>query len=151
MKSSSFLSLLGIAFIGLSTLHADEAPRLAALEAADDARIAAVKAADGARLGAILSDDLHYGHSSGPVDTKASFIESLVSGRVKYAVYRNEKREFTFPSPGIALMSGRAHVKVVTATGGMDSPIGYLAVWRQENGTWRFLAWQACRIAAPAR
>ena len=37
---------------------------------------------------------------------------------------------------------------VETAKGGLDSPIGYLAVWRQENGQWRFLAWQACRSSA---
>ena len=91
-------------------------------------------------------DDLHYGHSSGTVDTKASFIDSLVSGRARYTTYDHEERKFTFPAPGIALMSGRCHVKVVTATGGMDSQVGYLAVWREENGKWRFLAWQSCRI-----
>ena len=145
---SLFLTALAVLIVCLSSLHAADDPQLAALTAADDARITAIQAADSAALGAILSDDLHYGHSSGGVDTKALFIDSLVSGRVKYTVYKHEDRDFTFPSPGIALMSGHAHVKVVTATGGMDSRVAYLAVWRQENGKWRFLAWQAGRIAA---
>lgn len=129
---------------------ADDA-RVAALEAADDARIAAVRAADAVRLGAILSDELHYGHSSGAIETKAMFIDALVSGRIRYVAYEHQDRTFSFPAPGIALMSGRAHVKVETASGGMDAPVGYLAVWREENGSWRFLAWQACRIVTPAR
>jgi hypothetical protein len=24
--------------------------------------------------------------------------------------------------------------------------LSYLAVWRQEGGQWRFLAWQSCRM-----
>lgn len=147
MKTRTCPAVVALVISLSSTLGADEA-QLRALEAVDDARIAAVKAADAARLGEILSDALHYGHSSGPVDTKASFIESLASGRVRYTAYENSERKFTFPAPGIALMSGRAHVKVETAKGGMDSEVGYLAVWREENGKWRFLAWQACRIAA---
>lgn len=142
-----FAITLSISVLVLTTLSAAGDTRLDALQAADDARVAAVKAADSSALGNVLSDELHYGHSSGPVDTKASFIDSLVSGRVNYVAYDHEERNFTFPAPGIALMSGRARVKVVTATGGMDSLVGYLAVWREENGKWRFLAWQSCRIA----
>ncbi|MCC6355505.1 MAG: nuclear transport factor 2 family protein [Verrucomicrobiae bacterium] len=149
MRTRSLPAVIALVLSLSSALAADEA-QFRALEAADDDRIAAVKTADATRLREILSDALHYGHSSGPVDTKASFIESLTSGRVKYTAYDNVERKFTFPSPGIALMSGRAQVKVETAKGGMDSEVGYLAVWRQENGKWRFLAWQACRIAPPA-
>lgn len=142
----SFAAVLFTLFCAHSSLTFAGDSRLANLQAADDARVAAVKAADPAKLGEILSEDLHYGHSSGPVDSKDSFIESLVSGRAKYVDYHHEERNFTFPAPGMALMSGRARVKVVTATGGMDSLVGYLAVWREENGKWRFLAWQSCRI-----
>jgi len=28
----------------------------------------------------------------------------------------------------------------------MDSVLSYLAVWREENGQWRFLAWQSCKL-----
>ena len=34
-----------------------------------------------AALGALVADDLSYGHSSGKVDTKASFIGDLVAGK----------------------------------------------------------------------
>lgn len=147
LTKTLILAALGAAILCSNLVHAADDARVAALQAADDARIAAIKAADAAKLSEILSGDLHYGHSSGPVDTKASFIDSLVSGRARYVAYENEERNFTFPAPNIALMSGRAHVQVATAKGGMDSMIGYLAVWREEEGKWRFLAWQSCRIA----
>lgn len=142
----STLTTAAAALLCLASMQAGEDSRVTVLQAADDARIAAVKAADASALAGLISEDLHYGHSSGAVDSKASFIDSLVSGRAKYVTYDLEARKFTFPAPRIAIMSGKAHVKVVTATGGMDSPVSFLAVWREEGGTWRFLAWQACRI-----
>jgi hypothetical protein len=145
MKST----LLAIFLLTFASLHAADDPRLSRVAAADDERVAAMIAADRARLDAIFSDDLHYAHSSGTVDTKASLAETIVSGRTKYEVIKFETRNFTFPAPGIALMSGRAQVKVANAKGGMDAALSFLAVWREEKGRWRFLAWQSCKLPAP--
>jgi hypothetical protein len=57
-----------------------------------------------------------------------------------------EKREFTLASPDIALMNGRVHVKVESGTNKLDSVLSFLAVWRLENGQWKFLAWQSCKV-----
>ncbi len=92
-------------------LQAADDPRLAAVRAADDQRAAAIVAADGAKLSAIFSDELRYAHSSGLVDTKTSYLQSIVSGRTKYHVIEFEERNFTFPAPGIALEGGRVHMK----------------------------------------
>ncbi len=139
-----------LAFATLTSLHAADDPRLAALRTADDQRVAATIAADSTRLAAIFSDDLRYAHSNGMVDSKASFTDVLTSGRTKYSLIDYEERNFTFPAPGIALMSGRAHVKAATAGGELDSVLGFLAVWREEKGQWRFLAWQSCKLPPPA-
>jgi hypothetical protein len=127
-------------------LNAADDPALAAVRAADDARVAATMAADRAKLSSVFSDDLRYAHSTGHVDTKTSYMESLVSGRTKYHVIEFEERNFTFPAPGIALESGRAHMKSTSATGESDALYSFLAVWRQEKGQWRFLAWQSCKL-----
>jgi hypothetical protein len=137
--------LLLLAFFTLTALRADDA-RAAALRSADDARIAAMKAPGREQLAAIFSDDLHYAHSSGAVDGKASFIDALVSGQSRYVGYEIVERKFTFPAPGVALMTGRARLEVANATGGMKATLSYLAVWREEQGQWRFLAWQSCRL-----
>lgn len=139
------LSILLICLATVFTAHADDA-QLAAVKAADKSRVVAMQSADKDKLSAIFSDELRYAHSSGVVDTKSSFIEILTSGKTKYVGYDYEEQNFTFPAPGIALMTGRAHIKAVTATGEMDSVLSFLAVWRQENGEWRFLAWQSCKL-----
>jgi len=139
-------SILCFTALGLFSLRAADDPRQAALKAADEIRVTAMKSADKGKLNEIFSEELRYAHSNGIVDTKASFTDVLVSGRTKYVGYDYEEQSFTFPAPGIALMTGRAHVKAVTATGEMDSVLGFLAVWREEKGQWRFLAWQSCKL-----
>lgn len=148
MKTPLLFLLLGLVL--LSPLRAAEDQRTARLNAADDARIAAMKSPAQEKLAAIFSDELHYAHSNGLVDTKTSFIEALVSGRSKYLGYDLEERKFTFPAPGIALMTGRTRIRVENATGTVEATLNYLGVWREEQGQWRFLAWQSCRLPAPA-
>ena len=128
------------------TLHAADDRRVAAVRAADDQRVAATLAAEGKNLGELFSDELRYAHSSGLVDTKTSYIQSIVSGRTKYHVIQFEERNFTFPAAGIALEIGRAHMKATSAAGESDSIFSFLAVWREEKGQWRFLAWQSCKL-----
>ncbi|MDB6003088.1 MAG: hypothetical protein JWR15_75 [Prosthecobacter sp.] len=128
---------------------AEEAP-LAAVQAADDARVAAMKSPDRDKLSAIFSDELHYSHSTGVVDTKTSFIEVLLKGTTKYEAIDYVERKFTFPAPGIALMTGSAKLKIGTESGTMEPTLAFLGVWRLENGQWRFLAWQSCKLTPPA-
>lgn len=137
--------IAALTFLLAFNLLAEDA-KVAALTAADEARTAAMKSADREKLNAIFSDELRYAHSSGVVDTKASFMEILTAGKTKYVGYDVVERTFTFPAPGIALMAGRSRVQAETASGRMDSVLSYLAVWREENGQWRFLAWQSCKL-----
>lgn len=143
MKSILFLLLLACPLFA-----ADEAK----LRAADDERVAAIIAGDRARLTAILSDELHYAHSSGSVDDKAKLIEAVASKQTKYVSIDYSERKFTFPAPGFALMTGRSHVKIERADTKIDMKLSFLGVWREENGQWRFLAWQSCKLpeATPA-
>jgi hypothetical protein len=129
---------------------AEEAP-LAAVQAADDARVAAMKSPDRDKLSAIFSDELHYAHSSGVVDSKTSFIDVLLKGTTKYQEYDYQERKFTFPAPGIALMTGSTKLKLGLETGSIEPILGFLAVWRLEKGQWHFLAWQSCKLPTPAK
>jgi hypothetical protein len=144
---SAFLGL-----VQLVSLHAADDSQLAPLKTADDNRVAAMIAADRARLAAVFSDDLRYTHASGAVDTKASLIDAITGGKTKYVSFEYTERNFTFPAPSIALMTGRAHIQAQTATGTMDAIMSFLGVWREEKGQWHFLAWQSCKLppATPA-
>lgn len=129
---------------------ADSKRLVAAVNAADDERVAATKSGDRARLDAIFSDELRYAHSSGKVDTKASYMQALTSHSTVYETYDYQERNFRPAAPGIVLMSGR--VLIHSRSGGQKSELdlNFLAVWREENGKWRFLAWQSCKNPPPA-
>jgi hypothetical protein len=123
---------------------------LAAARAADDERLAATKAADPARLDAIFSDELRYAHSSGKVDTKASYMKSLVSHSTVYESFDYQERNFKVAGPGVVLMSGRVVIHSSNDGQKVALDLNFLAAWREENGRWRFLAWQSCRNPPPA-
>jgi hypothetical protein len=144
--------LLTLAFL-CSSLYAAEDPKVAALTAADDARVAAMLKPSKAALDTVLSDDLRYAHSNGKIDTKASLTGSLLGGEAKYVSYKYSERSFKFPAPDVALMAGRLEVQAVVDGVSMTTGISYLAIWRLEQGHWKFLAWQSCKIppATPSK
>ncbi|HTQ32127.1 MAG TPA: nuclear transport factor 2 family protein [Opitutaceae bacterium] len=140
-----------LCFLALTALRAETDPVLDAVRKADDERAAAIIAADPARLGAIFSDDLRYAHAVGKVDNKASYTETLVSGATKYFSIEYVRRDFKQVEPNIVLMTGRCHIK--SADRGKEpstSLFGFLAVYRLEDGAWRFLAWQSTKLAPDA-
>ena len=146
------LAALFAVLLALTASAADH-PELARVSAADDARVAAMLAPTREKLDAVLSAELRYAHSNGQVDTKDALITSLTDGSATYSKYAYQDRSFTFPAPGIALMAGRFDVKAVVKGNAAESTISFLAVWRREQGEWKFLAWQSCKIppAVPAK
>ena len=144
------LRLLPLLALFATALRAADDKLLAAVRAADDERIAATMAADRARLGAVYSDALRYAHSSGKVDTKASQIQGITTSDNKYERFEHKERTFTPAGPGIVLMQGRVLMHMSSRTGKLVNDLNYLAVWREEKGKWRFLAWQSCKNPPPA-
>jgi ketosteroid isomerase-like protein len=139
------LRLLPLFVLITAAVHAADDKLIAAVRAADDERIAATQAADAKRLAAVYSDALHYAHSSGKVDTKASQIKGITTGGNKYERFEHKERTFVPAGPGVVLMKGRVLIHMSNATGKAVNDLNYLAVWREEQGRWRFLAWQSCK------
>jgi ketosteroid isomerase-like protein len=155
MKTTLLRLLPLLAFLVAFARAADD-KIIAAVRAADDERLAATIAADRARLEAIYSDDLHYVHSSGKNDTKASQLQGVTTSSNRYEEFEHKDRVFTSAAPGIVLMRGRVLVHMINQKTGQKTTndINYLAVWREEKGKWRFLAWQAGKndpAPAPAK
>lgn len=146
----TLLRLIPFLALGLVSLRAADDKRTAAIAAADDARVAATIAADNSKLGTLLSDDLRYSHSSGTVDTKESFLAGVAGGRLKYTAVTYDERTIKPVAPGVALMTGRGHFIVMSNGQPNDLVLAFLAVWREESGHWRMLAWQSCRLNPPA-
>ncbi|HET7538115.1 MAG TPA: nuclear transport factor 2 family protein [Candidatus Didemnitutus sp.] len=145
----NLLRLLPLFAALVVSLAAADDKTIAAVRAADDARIAATIAVDKPKLGEILADEMRYAHSSGAVDTKASYMAKLADGSMKYFSVDYEERNFTVAGPGVVLMTGKAHFKSANDGKPIELYLGFLAVWREDHGQWRFLAWQSCRLPVP--
>ena len=59
--------------------------------------------------------------------------------------------EFRRISPDVVLETGRMVIKAKSATDSVASNVSILAVWRLEEGKWRFFAWQSAKLPAPAK
>lgn len=147
------LRLLAFIALTIASVRASDADIIAAVRAADDERVAATMAGHAGRIDAIYSDELHYAHSSGTIDTKASYARSLTSKSTVYASVDYKTRNFRVAAPGIVLMTGHAIIHAGPNGRPNVNDLNYLAVWRLENGKWRFLAWQSCKNppAAPTK
>jgi ketosteroid isomerase-like protein len=86
-------------------------------------------------------------HSNASVDTKASFIESLRSGRLKYRAIRRLEENITLYNDTAIISS---HVNLDITAAGADRTINARAtiVWVREDDAWRFAAWQSTTVPA---
>jgi len=123
------------------TITAEEALK------AEEARYAAQLANDFAALERLLGDELVYIHSSTTVDTKASFIESMRSGAVKYRkMTRGDVKVRTYGC--IAIVSGRGTFEVTARGQDLKLELLFHAVWAKRAAGTQFVSWQATRLPA---
>lgn len=112
---------------------------------AEDARYKAQMSGDGAAMGKLFGDDLVYIHSSTVQDTKASFIESITSGNVKYrTMSRGEPKVRTYGC--IAIVSGGAKFEVTVKGEERTLNLLYHAVWAKRGSGVQFVSWQATKL-----
>ena len=152
MKRLSGL-LLGFAILGVSIaapamaedcggpVSADEAL------ASEDARYAAQMGDDFGALQKLLGNDLVYIHSSAVVDTKASYIDSMKSGTVKYRVMR--RSDVTVRTYGcVAIISGLGNFDVTVKGQDMAVEIRFHSIWAKRDNGLEFISWEATRTPA---
>ena len=109
----------------------------------EDRRVKAMIDDDFAALDAVLADDLTYTHSSGALDTKASYLETLKSGKTKYLTFDR--------TPSVVRLYGDTAVITGAATlslRGQAAPFSlrYTLVYVKRDGLWRTVAWQSTRL-----
>jgi hypothetical protein len=114
---------------------------------AEDARYEAQTEDDFDALEALLGKDLVYIHSSTVQDTKASFLESLRSGKLVYhEMERSNTKVRTFGN--VAIITGRAQFEVTAR--GRDKTLDLLfhSVWVKRDSGLQFVSWQATPMPA---
>jgi ketosteroid isomerase-like protein len=145
------LAAVGAVAFGMSGLLRSR-PSLAqsAEEAAVDKGIEALRKAlmekDKTRLEQLAADQLSYGHSSGKVQSKAEFVDGVMTSKATV-------KSLTFPELTVAVVGDTAIARHLyeseSETDGKTNnvKIGALQVWQKQNGNWKLLARQGFKLA----
>ena len=107
----------------------------------------ALTRADAAALERIYADTLTYTHSSGSVDTKATYISNLKAGRPKYESVDREDVQVSVYGDHTAVVTSKATVKL-TSNGTTNTLVmRLLHVYVKQPAGWRLVAHQTTRLA----
>jgi len=141
-KALVFFSLFAILFGAKAQAQSKEETAVAA--AVESLRKAMVDP-DKAILDKLTADELSYGHSSGKMQTKAEYIESLTSAASDFV-------SIDLTEQTIKLSGNTAIVRHIlsgnTNDGGKPGTVklGVLTIWQKQKGQWRLLARQAFKL-----
>jgi len=115
--------------------------------ALQDQRLAAMAARDYGKLAAMIHDDLVYTHTHSGVDSKASWLEGMTSGRVTYTSSRMSDRKVRLYGD-TAFITGAGVVDVVVSGQPRVLKLRFLEAWTKTPQGWKFVAWQSTFIPA---
>jgi len=121
-------------------------PEAAEVEQAVEKLRQALLSGDRRALEAIADEQLTYGHSSGKVENKAAFVETLASGKSRFTALHFSDRQVTL-SGNTAVV--RHALSATTHDAGKPPgtvQLAVLLVWTKQNGDWKLLARQALKF-----
>jgi len=102
---------------------------------------------DKAGLEKITSDKLSYGHSSGKIEDKASFVDNIVTGKSDFVTI--ELTNQTVSVSGDAAIVRHTLSATTNDNGNPGSvKLNILLVWQKQKGQWKLLARQAVKVAS---
>ena len=133
-----------ILFLMSAHLNAQTKNEQSLLAAVDQLKNAMVSG-DRSVLEAISATDLTYGHSSGKLEDKATFVETIASGKSDFVSIelKNQTVKITGKT---AIVRHELHAK--TNDGGKPGEVhlGIMLVWQQQGKDWKLLARQAYKL-----
>ena len=122
------------------TITADEAMK------AETARYAAQTANDFAAMEKLFGSDLTYNHSSAATDNKATYIDSMRSGRTKYRKMTPNGDVKTRTYGCLAIITGTAVYEVTSSGQDRTVPLRFTAIWAKRPSGLEFVSWQSTGI-----
>ncbi len=111
----------------------------------DRKRMQAMAKKDVATLKELIAEDLIYAHSTARLDTKASLIDNMVSGKTVYtSVEPSNVKAQDFGD--VVVLTGEAQIKVVV--GGAPNAFGvrFTDVYAKRQGKWQMVTWQSTKL-----
>lgn len=146
-RFTPFLALAGLLIASVSVAPSGRAAPADDILAAETARVDALLRADYEALDRLLGEDLTYTHSTAVLDTKAMFLESLRSGRLRYLQFRHE-------DPKVRVLGDvgliNTVVRIVSVNRGQENRnhLRVTIVYAKRDGRWQMVAWQSTRMPA---
>lgn len=112
---------------------------------AEDARYQAQTKNDFAAMERLFGDELVYIHSTGVVDGKKEYIETMRSGRVKFRSMRRTSE--TLRDYGcISIITGTANFDVTLEGKELSVELRFTSQWAKRGDRVQFIGWQATRV-----
>jgi hypothetical protein len=140
--------LLSLLFVLAAPAAGAKGPKVAPADAAKAAELQRFEAAtknDLDALGKLLSDDLTYTHSTGVLESKTVFLESLKSGTLQFK--KIEPADLQVRVFGTtAVINGTATMAVISKGEAKDVHLRYTDVWVNSAGRWQMVAWQSTKL-----
>jgi ketosteroid isomerase-like protein len=100
---------------------------------------------DFALLEKVIADDLHYLHSTGIVDTKASYVESMKSGKQKYISVKYGAIKVRVYGTA-AVVNADAMVSYTTDGKPGNNHLAFTHVFVKNKGQWQLASHQSLRL-----
>ena len=147
MRRSLLLSLLLVSTVSPAA-RAEKKPKEApevAVKAAELQRFEAAQKSDLDALGQLLADDLTYTHSTGVLETKAVFLDSLKSGKLQFKKIEPADLQVRVYAT-TAVINGTAKISVVSEGQPKDLSLRFTDVWVNRAGKWQMVAWQSVKL-----
>jgi len=117
-----------------------------AVLAAQDKRFALTAGGDLDELAGMLTTDMNYSHSTGAIDTKAQFLDSLQSGRVQYVSITPEERSVRVYGD-VGVVQGVARVLVKVSDRDIDVRLRFTELFVKQDGTWKMALWHSTKVS----
>ena len=134
--------------LALILASGQQTPASEAVRAAESQRLRALVTADYAALDRLLADDLTYTHSTAKLDTKATYLEPLVSGRTRYqSLEPSDVQVRVYGTTGV--VTGILRSVALVAGKESRTDMRFTNVWVQRDGRWQMVAWQSTRLPEP--
>lgn len=115
----------------------------------ENARYRAMVSSDITTLDQMLADDLIYTHSSGAIDNKTQYLESIRSGTLRYLSAERQQDSLRVYGD-VVIVQGRmkAHIAVSGVERQLDNV--FTCVWAKKAQGWQMVNWASTPIRKPA-
>jgi hypothetical protein len=105
----------------------------------------ALLSGDEASLKKITSENLTYGHSSGKMEDKKAFVNSLVSGNSDFVTIKLEEQS-SIINGNTAIVRHKLYASTLDNGKSGDVKLGVMLIFIFEKGDWKLLGRQAFKL-----